>query len=209
MMRLWNSFLCIYLATACAASAGAQSAQQDASASDVRGPLSTGIYFGYLYENFYLKPLFAPQTLKFLPDFLVAANFDYRFYQWATVPLQFEGEFDVTRRWGAADEVEVVVAPFVRWTAFPWNEYLYTNARASIFGLSYVSGISPWERENSGNDRGSKFLQFGAFEFTFAPHENSRGEAFIRVHHRSGLYGLINGVSGASNYLSVGFRVFW
>src|ERR1039458_7241299 len=56
-----------------------------------------------------------------------------------------------------------------------------------MFGLSYVSGISPWERENSGNDRGSKFLQFGAFEFTFAPHENSRGEAFIRVHHRSGL----------------------
>jgi hypothetical protein len=28
------------------------------------------------------------------------------------------------------------------------------------------------------------------------------------VHHRSGIFGLINGVNGGSNYLSFGFRIF-
>ena len=76
-------------------------------------------------------------------------------------------------------------------------------------GASYATGIPAWERQNSGNDKGSRWLEFLVPELTFASGPTSRGEAFIRVHHRSGLYGLINGVSGGSNYLSVGYRVFW
>jgi len=79
----------------------------------------------------------------------------------------------------------------------------------SVMGSSYATGVSSWERQNSGNDKGSNFLQFGSLELTFAADEHSPGEFFVRVHHRSGVYGLINGVTGGSSYLSVGYRVFW
>jgi hypothetical protein len=186
-----------------------QSARCDDSAADARGPLSTGMYFGELYEKTYLDVISHPESIDLSSSYILAVNVDYRVYKWAGAPLQFEGEFDVARHFGLAQQYEAVLAPFLRWSSFPWNRYLYTNARASVMGLSYATGVSAWERQNSGNDKGSNFLQFGALELTFAADEHSPGEFFVRVHHRSGVYGLFNGVSGGSSYLSVGYRVFW
>jgi hypothetical protein len=64
-------------------------------------------------------------------------------------------EFDVARHFGDARQYEAVIAPFLRWTAFPWNRHLYTNVRASALGVSYASGVSAFERQNSGQGRGS------------------------------------------------------
>ena len=186
----------------------AQSARCNDSTAEGRGPLSTGLYFGELYEKTYLDVIFHPSSIDLTSSYIVAVNADYRFYKWPSAPLQFDGEFDVVKHFGQAQQYEVVLAPFLRWSAFPWNRYLYTNLRASVLGSSYTTGVSPWERQNSGNDKGSNYLQFGALELTFAADEHSSGEFFVRVHHRSGIYGLINGVGGGSSYLSVGYRVF-
>ena len=191
------------------ATIAAQSAKSDESSADIRGPLSTGMYIGELFKKSYTDFLWEPENIDLSSSYILAANIDYRFYKWADVPLQFEGEFDIDKHFGQAHEYEVVLAPFLRWTAFPWNQHLYTNARLGILGASYITGVSAWERQNSGNDKGSNFLQFGSLEATFARSERSPGEFFIRVHHRSGIFGLINGVGGGSNYLSCGFRVFW
>jgi hypothetical protein len=190
-------------------SAPAQGAAGDISPVDERGPLSIGLYAGELYKSEYLWVLFKPKDIQFSSSYLVAANFDYRLYKFPGIPLQFEGEFDVAKRFHGADEVDIVLAPFLRWTSFPWNKFLYTNARLSALGLSYATGVSSWELQNSGNSHGSNLQQFGSVEMTFAARENARSEVFVRVHHRSGIYGLINGVSGGSNYLSLGLRVFW
>jgi hypothetical protein len=99
-----------------------------------------------------------------------------------TSTIQLEGEFNVAKRF-------------------------YTNVRLGL-GLSYVTGISSWELQSSDNKTGSRLLIFVVPEVTLASSEHSRGEAFIRVHHRSGAYGLVNGVYGGSNYLCVGFRIF-
>jgi hypothetical protein len=173
-----------------------------------RGPFSVGFYAGELYKSEYISILDRPEDIQLSPSYLVAANVDYRIYKSADIPIQFEGEFDIAKRFHGADEFEVVLSPFVRWTWFPWNRFLYTNVRVGALGLSYTSGVSAWERQNSGNNRGSNFLQFGAMEVSFAAHENARSEVFVRVHHRSGVFGLINGVDGGSNYLAFGFRVF-
>ena len=187
----------------------AQSARSDDSSTDTRGPLSTAMYFGVLYKNFYPDILWEPEHLILGQDYLLAGSIDYRFYKWPNLPLQFEGEFDVTKHFGQAHEWEVVLAPFLRWTSFPWNKYLYTNVRFSALGPSYVAGHSAWELQNSGNNHGSNLLQYGSLELTFASSEHSSGEFFLKVHHRSGIYGLVNGVEGGSSYLTCGYRVFW
>jgi hypothetical protein len=101
---------------------------------------------------------------------------------------------------------EVDLITVVRWKMFPWNDKLYTNFRFGFLGGSYVSSISPWEKQDSGNNTGSKFLQLLIGEFTFSPNENAGYEAFIGLHHRSGIFGLISGVTGGSNYFMVGMR---
>ena len=191
------------------APAAAQDAQSEISPAAARGPLSVGMYVGELYKRSYLTILYQPANVDLSSTYLAAVNIDYRLYGPRVVPIQFEGEVDFDKHFGEADEYEVVVAPVVRWTSFPWNRYLYTNVRVAAMGISYVTGVSAWERENSGNDRGSNLLQFGALEIAFAARKDSPGEFFFRVHHRSGIFGLINGVNGGSNYLSCGYRVFW
>ncbi len=186
--------------------AAAQSIATDTAPVAERGPLSVGLYVGELYKSEYLWVLYRPQDLGLTPSYLVAANIDYRFYQFVHIPMQFEGEFDVAKRFHGADQFDIVLAPLVRWTSFPWNRLLYTTAAASALGLSYTTGVSAWEREHSGNEHGSNLLQFGAYEVTFAASAHARNEVFFRVHHRSGVYGLINGVSGGSSYFSFGFR---
>ena len=188
--------------------ASAQSVASDTQPIAERGRFSVGLYAGELYKSQYISILYRPQDIQLSPSYLVAANVDYRLYKSATIPIQFEGELDVAKRFHGANEFDVVLAPFVRWTWFPWNRLLYTNVRLGAAGLSYTSGVSAWERQNSGNNRGSNFLQFGSMEVSFAARENARSEVFVRVHHRSGVFGLINGVNGGSNYLSFGFRVF-
>lgn len=192
----------------CIQAATAQNVAIDTQPINERSPLSVGLYAGELYKSQYTSILYRPQDIELSPSYLVAANLDYRIYKSADIPIQFEGEFDIAKRFHGANEFDIVLAPFVRWTSFPWNRLLYTNARLGATGLSYATGVSTWERQNGGNNRGSNFLQFGALEVSFAASENARSEVFVRVHHRSGIFGLINGVSGGSNYLSWGFRVF-
>lgn len=207
--RLRLTLLLIFSSVQFAQTASAQSVATDTPQPVAeRGPLSVGFYAGELYKSEYISILYRPQDIQLSPSYLVAANVDYRIYKSADIPIQFEGEFDIAKRFHGADEFDVVLAPFVRWTWFPWNRFLYTNVRVGALGLSYTSGVSTWERQNSGNNRGSNFLQFGAMEVSFAAHENARSEVFVRVHHRSGIFGLINGVNGGSNYLSFGFRIF-
>jgi hypothetical protein len=195
-------FICVPLAAA----------ENDAlnSTSDTeRNPLSIGMYFGDLFKTGLPDLLYEPQRIKFSPSYLIALNLDYRFYRFERIPLQFEGEFDVGKRFNGANQLDIAVTPMVRWMAFPWNRLLYTNLRAGALGFSYATGISDWERQNSGDNKGSRLLQFLVVEVTFAASEHSRGEAFVRVHHRSGDYGLFDGSSGGSNYLAVGYRISW
>ena len=176
--------------------------------SAARPPLSIGLYAGELYKRTYLDILYEPQKIDLTSSYLVALNVDYRLYRWNVLPIELTGEFDFDKRFGDAHEYEAVLTPLLRWVSFPWNRYVYTTVGVAALGASYATGVSAWERLKSGNDKGSNLLQFGAIEVSFAAHANSRGEFFIRVHHRSGIWGLINGVSGGSSYLSVGFREY-
>ncbi len=98
----------------------------------------------------------------------------------------------------------------LRWLKFPWNRYLLTSF-AFGDGLSYATKEPPVEVNqhsiNHGDDyNSSKFLNYMMFELTFALPQLPEWNAILRVHHRSGMFGLINGVSGGSNFLGAGIK---
>lgn len=54
-----------------------------------------------------------------------------------------------------------------------------------------------------GNHKGRKLLHYFAPELTFADPDNKNLETVTRLHHRSGVFRLFNGVNGGSTFLSV------
>ena len=147
-----------------------------------------------------------PFDTEFDDTFLFAAAYSYRI---ATIwdHLDLELEANIGLRSGDGGEVGEFNGAFViRWDNFPWNDYVYTTLGLAVFGPSYATKITDQEREKSKNGKGSKFLNYFAPEITFAHPDDPDNQAFIRVHHRSGVFGLIDGVSGGSNFLTFGLR---
>lgn len=171
-----------------------------------RSPLMVGVYVGELSHLAFAKIIVTPWRTDLQPSYLASLNLTYVAYRFERLPLSLEIDASVGKRFGQDHEWDFGIIPMARWRDLPWNSFLYTNIRMGFVGASYVTGISPWERRNSGNNRGSRYLNFMVPEVTFSSGPDAPWEAFVRIHHRSGGYGLINGVGGGSNYVSVGFR---
>ncbi|MDJ0448785.1 hypothetical protein [Methylocystis sp. JR02] len=150
-----------------------------------------------------------PWDAHFVPGAMVDAHAIYTAYRFERVPLDLEIEGGVAKRFGSdagGRQWEFDLIPMARWKYFPWNDFIYTNFRVGLIGASYVTGISDFERQFDSSHHSARFLNLLVPEFTFAPSKDAPFEVFVRVHHRSGVYGLIDGVHGASNYISTGMR---
>lgn len=182
----------------------------DASAtSPDTSPLPTwrlGAYVGVLSHKPFTQIIFEPWNLHPQPSYLFDVHAVRTLHRFEKLPLELELEGGVAKRFGQDHQSEVDLLPMVRWKSFPWNEHLYTNARVGLIGASYVSGISPWEKQNSDVGHGSRYLNFLITELDFARSAHAPYEFFVCVHHRSGMYTLINGVYGGSTYYSIGVR---
>jgi hypothetical protein len=91
-----------------------------------------------------------------------------------------------------------------RWLRFPWNDAVKTSFAVGE-GLSLASETPLFEEKYHGEETNT-FLNYLMFEFDFALPKNPRWSLVTRLHHRSGVYGLFNGVDGASNALGLGIR---
>jgi hypothetical protein len=171
--------------------------------------LRIGAYFGALTPQALVTTVFEPWRVHTIPSYLIDAHAIYTFYRFDNLPIEFELEGGIAKRFGnneGGDQVEFDLIPMTRWKYFPWNDYLYTNFRLGLIGASYVTGVSDFERQFDSSGHSARFLNFLVPEFTFAPSAASAFEVFVRVHHRSGIYGLIDHVYGASNYVAGGIR---
>ena len=101
---------------------------------------------------------------------------------------------------------EFAFTPTLRWKWFPWNDYVYTNLRFGPLGISYVTAIPTIEFKHSLNGKDSQLLNALVWEITLAPSVESKWETFLRIHHRSGIYGHVNGADSGANWVSVGLR---
>jgi len=107
----------------------------------------------------------------------------------------------------------------LRWHDFPWNNHIKTSFGFGE-GLSYATEEPPLEKdmhnilhpalyENSPNDEPyetSRLLNYLMFDLTFALPDYTQYQTFVRLHHRSGIFRLMNGHTCGSNYLTAGFR---
>jgi hypothetical protein len=94
---------------------------------------------------------------------------------------------------------------YFRYDGFPWNDTIYTTAAINT-GLSLLTETSEFERER-GDGQSSRVLHNFSPEITFADPDNKNVELVLRLHHRSGIFGLIDGVSTGSTFVTTGIRV--
>lgn len=122
----------------------------------------------------------------------------YRYRQ----ELSFEIEGQIGRHFG--DDVshwEFVALGLGRWHAFPWDDLLNTSIAIGV-GVSAYTEISNVERYR--NEEAQRWLGYLAFELTFGLPQLPRWDLLMRIHHRSGMGGVIG--EGSSEYACIGFK---
>lgn len=169
---------------------------------------AVAVYAGHYVEDslndiLFNEPAF-PTDWEFSHDGIVAAavsrewlNYRERFY--------LEPEFGIGQRFGEQDETEIWGAIFLRYRGFPWDHWVTTSIAIST-GMNYATGTSEHEIERNQNDEGSRWLHFFSPEITFALPSQPNVELMFRLHHRSGIFGTINGARGGNQYGTVGLR---
>jgi hypothetical protein len=123
----------------------------------------------------------------------------YRYKKW--IGLEWEGQvakhFDLQDHW----EFNILISP--RWHVFPWDRFLDTSF-AFGNGLSYATEDP--EIEIIKNDETSRLLHYFYFELDFKIPKQDHWSVYTRIHHRSGVFGLFDGVHGGSNFFTGGVR---
>lgn len=119
--------------------------------------------------------------------------------------LALEAEAGIDQRLGDMRATTAWLAIDFRWSSFPWNHIVATTIAFSD-GPSMASEIDTEERIRSQNGRGSDLLNFASPEITFALPGHPEDQLVLRYQHRSGIFGLINGVDEASSFACIGFR---
>ena len=113
--------------------------------------------------------------------------------------IGFEVEGQAVKHFGDQDHEEFNVLIVARWLPFPWDRFLDTSFAVGE-GISYAATDPILE------NKGQQWLNYILLELAFAAPSLPKWEAVIRVHHRSGVFGLYKGVRDASNALGFGIR---
>jgi hypothetical protein len=118
--------------------------------------------------------------------------------------LTAEGELNIAKHSGLQHHFEGNSAVLLRWRTFPWNRYVNTSFAYGL-GISYAEDRPPIEEEP--NRRAANSLLSMPAELTFAPPRRQRSpwEGLLRIHHRSGAFGVVRD-AGGSNFISLGVR---
>ncbi|MBY4678935.1 hypothetical protein [Marinobacterium arenosum] len=133
---------------------------------------------------------------------LVALALSYRLPQrFESIDLEWENQ--LVKHTEGQDHYELNTLLSARWKPFPWDHIVDTNLAFGV-GLSYADELPQFEADN--HDEADQFLGYLLVELELAPPGDSPWSAVVRVHHRSGAFGLFNDVEGASNALGLGLK---
>ncbi|MDW7708855.1 MAG: hypothetical protein SCH98_00160 [Deferrisomatales bacterium] len=116
---------------------------------------------------------------------------------------RWEAEVQAVKHMGLQTHGEANGLVILRWLAFPWNAYLPTSVAVGD-GLSYATRVPEVEIRRHG--RSTRLLNYLLFEITLALPGEQRWSLSLRQHHRSGVFGLHDGVHGGSDFWGAGLR---
>lgn len=172
---------------------------------------ATSVFTGDYVENSLGQVLIAkpqpPNSWTYRDDHFIGLTFSRRAGTlWGHVDL--EPEIGFGQRYGIQDESEVWAALFFRYHGFPWDKYIVTTIAAST-GLNFASGVSQVEKERARDGEGDQLMHYFAPEVTFALPSAPQNQFFFRMHHRSGVFGLVSDAFGGAQYGTVGLRIWF
>lgn len=176
------------------------------------GDCAVSIYSGTYVENSMAKILVTrpqfPTSWDYVDgDHLVATAISREAGWLWNNHVSLEPEVGIAQRFGRQQATEFWGALFFRYHGFPWDGYVRTTVAVST-GLNWANELTDIERDRNQNDgEGSHWLHFLAPEVTFALPDHPDFELLFRLHHRSGIFGVINGANGGTQYGTVGLRV--
>ncbi len=160
--------------------------------------LKRAVVFDWHFENTYL---FALET-NYTPD----PNNIFR-KLFSLIKATFEVSLNVTSQ---ADKNGYLVEfnPFfsVRWNKFPWNHFIRTSFAIGE-GISYATR-QPFQeiRDPTKSENAKPLLNYLMFEIGLSLPKHPQWQLFLRIHHRSGAYGLFcRGIVG-STAVGLGLR---
>jgi len=121
--------------------------------------------------------------------------------------LRWEWELQVARHHGMQSHWESNAVLVARWMHFPWDQWLDTRF-AFGQGLSYALEVPPLEpRSEPDEEESARLLNYLLLELEVVPpRAEAHWSGFIRLHHRSGVFGTFSGVEGGSNFIGLGVR---
>lgn len=161
----------------------------------------------------YSGPVTSQTTSKLVHDFdfegagiVVLAGSKELFYVWDN-KLDFELEAQVAQQFGKQNNAEINPIVFIaRWRDFPWNDSLPTTFAIGD-GLSIATKTPKLERKRRGHET-NKVLNYVMAELTLSLPECPQWALVARYHHRSGMFGVFNGVHDASTAFAAGIK-YW
>ena len=121
----------------------------------------------------------------------------YRYKHW--FGLELEGQ--IGKHFGDMTHWEFNALFIVRWLHFPWNERVRTTFAVGN-GMSFATEVPEVEKEDDEDALAYKNILL--FELTFGPPKHPQWDFSLRLHHRSGVYGIFN--TGGSNFVCLGVK---
>jgi len=118
---------------------------------------------------------------------------------------RFEVEGGLATWFGQQDHQELNGLFLYRWLKFPWNHVVKTSLALGN-GLSLASQDPKLEEAFHMGTGTTKLLYHIAVEVDFALPTAEHWSCFVRIHHRSGVFGLMNDLDGGSNVVALGLR---
>lgn len=141
-------------------------------------------------------------TSDFEDSYLLTVALSRRFYTFRDL-LDFELEGQIVKHFKDQDHWEFNGLLVSRWLPLPWDKYIDTSLAMGA-GISYATKTPEIEAKNHSDT--NQFLAYLLFEAAFALPDVPQWSVVARIHHRSGAFGLFNGVTGASNAWGAGIR---
>ena len=140
-----------------------------------------------------------PNGLEFADAYLATLALAHPFRQYRDGDFGLETEGQVVYNFGDQSHWEFNALIAARWYRFPWNGTVETTLSVGG-GLSWASEVPEVEVQLEGSSE--QLLFYGHLEMTFA-RPGSHWAGILRLHHRSGGFGLLAD-DGGMNALCLG-----
>ena len=119
------------------------------------------------------------------------------------IGMELEGQ--VAWHTGDQSHGEINASYTLRWLPFIWDRYLDTSF-AFGNGFSYATSDPELEIRESDDGDTNQLLYYFLVEMAFVVPRHEQWDVFVRIHHRSSVFGAIGGITAGSNFVGVGLR---